>query len=253
MEDSKGPYPVLPPALALFTLGLPGILALFPFLPRIPGVPRAALLIDPLLFLALAALIGAQLAPRCGFRSLTAERVSSGSSGLWPADAGKMLAAGVALGVVVTLADDALGPLWQTRPAFPPSLVEAWSPTAFAIGMLYGGVVEEILMRWGLMSLFVWLLWRIFMRHAERPPRAAVLAGLVLAALVFAASHLPELIDTGAEMTPPLVIRTIGFNAILGLAFGWFFARRNLESAMLAHTSFHIGVACAALPMRLAL
>jgi hypothetical protein len=242
---------VLRPALALTAFGLPGLLSLLPALPEVPGVPPLALLVNPLIFLVLAALLGSWLAPRCGFRSRIAERLSGTGAGLLPRAWGKVLLIGGALGVAVTLADHALGPLWQERPSFPPSLVEAWGPTALLLGVFYGGVVEEIVMRWGLMSLLVWLAWRLLMRRASQPPRAAVLFGLLAAAAIFAASHLPTLANAGAEMTAPLLARTLGFNFALGLAFGFLFARRSLEAAMLAHIGFHLGVACTALPMLL--
>lgn len=30
------------------------------------------------------------------------------------------------------------------------------------IVMFYGGIIEEILMCWGLMLLFVWIVWKVF-------------------------------------------------------------------------------------------
>jgi hypothetical protein len=239
-------------ALALIGLGLPGIVSLLPALPEVAGVPRAALLINPVIILTLAAFLGAGLAPRCGFRSLIADRIAGRSVRLLPDSWPGLLGLGVVLGIAVTLADHGLAPLWQARPAFPPSLVDAWSPTALVIGLLYGGVVEEIVMRWGLTSVLVWLLWRILARRADGPPQSAILIGLACAALIFAAGHLPALVTAGAQLDGPLLVRTIGFNLALGVVFGWLFVRRDLESAVLGHIGFHLGVACAALPMRLA-
>lgn len=237
--------------LALTALGLPGILSLLPTLPPVPGVPQAALLINPIIILAFTAFLGTALAPRCGFRSLIAERIASRPVALLPQSWILLLVMGIGLGVAVTLADHALAPFWQNRPTFPPSLIEAWNPLGLLVGVLYGGVVEEIVTRWGLASLLVWALWRLFARGAETPPSSAILIGVTLAALIFAAGHLPSLIAAGAELDAPLLVRTIGFNFILGMVFGWLFVRQSLESAMLAHAGFHLGVACIAAPANL--
>jgi hypothetical protein len=37
-----------------------------------------------------------------------------------------------------------------------------------------------------------------------------------------------------------LIVRTLALNGALGLLFGWLYARRNLEHAMLAHAASHV-------------
>jgi membrane protease YdiL (CAAX protease family) len=68
----------------------------------------------------------------------------------------------------------------------------------------------------------------------------------VVAALVFAAGHLPALAAM-VEPTPALVARTLALNAIAGLVYGWLFLTRGLEAAMLAHGATHVGFALARL------
>jgi hypothetical protein len=242
---------LLKPALALILLGLPGILSLLLALAPIPGVPRVALLINPFLLLVVFAFVGAFFAPRVGFLSRFADRAAGGKVGLLPPGFATSLALGTGLGVAITLADHAIAPLWQLRPAIPPSLVQGWSPVATLFGMLYGGIVEEVVMRWGLMSLIVWLLWRGAFRRRPAPPSAAVWCGIALAALLFAAGHLPALMASGLHLSGALTLRTMGFNVIAGLVFGWLFAHRDLESSVLAHAGFHFGVLCAAVPVRM--
>jgi hypothetical protein len=36
-------------------------------------------------------------------------------------------------------------------------------------------------------------------------------------------------------LTPVVILRAVGLNALLGLVFGWLFWRRSLEHAMIAH------------------
>lgn len=222
------------PALLLILAGLPGIASLLLVLPEVPGVPRPVLLLNPLALLVLAALAGTFAAPRCGFRLVSRQ----GAAG--------PVAAGFALGLALAALDHLSRPLWQASPGEPASLVEGWTAGMLLVGLLYGGVVEEILLRWGLMSLVVLGLWRVLARRAASPPGTALWAGIALAALVFAAGHLPALAAGGAELTPPLVLRTLALNAAAGLAFGWIFARRGLVAAMASHAAAHPGFALAA-------
>ena len=229
-------------ALALVAAGLPGIASLFLVLPPVAGVPAPLMVLNPFLLLLGMALVGAWAAPRALLSSRIAARASGLDVTLLPPGWPRLLALGAAAGIVVALADHVTRGFWQPASLSPPSLVESWNLTATLVGVLYGGVVEEILMRWGLMSLFVLAAWTVLARRAVHPPAAAIWIGIVLAALLFAAGHLPVLLASGAEIGAPLLIRTLVWNALLGLLFGWLYATRDLESAMLAHAGFHLGL-----------
>ena len=240
--DSGRPFRPGRAALALLALGLPGIASLYLVLPPVAGVPAPLMVLNPLLLLAVLALVGAGAAPRAHLVSRVASRASGLEVSLLPPGWLASLAMGVGAGIVIALADHATRGIWQPAPLAPPSLVESWSVTATIVGVLYGGVVEEILMRWGFMSLIVLVAWKIFARRAPAPPPAVIWTGIVLAALVFAAGHLPVLMATGADIAMPLLFRTLAWNALLGMLFGWLYARRDLESAMLAHAGFHLAL-----------
>lgn len=245
--DARTPHSARPfragrAALALIALGLPGIAALFLVLPPVAGVPAPLMVLNPFLLLVAMALVGSWAAPRAMLSSRIAARASGLPLSLLPPGWLRMLAVGAAAGIAIALADHLTRGLWQPAPFRPPSLVESWNLTATIVGVLYGGVVEEILMRWGLMSLCVLGAWKLLSRHAPSPPPAAIWTGIVIAAALFAAGHLPVLMASGAEIGAPLLIRTLFWNALLGLLFGWLYARRDLESAMLAHAGFHLAL-----------
>jgi hypothetical protein len=105
--------------------------------------------------------------------------------------------------------------------------------------MFYGGITEEILMRWGLMSLLVWIAWKGLKQGVTLPSQGIYQGAIVLAALVFGLLHLPA---TAAivPLTPVVIIRALLMNGIVGIAFGWLFWQYSLEAAMLAHISFHV-------------
>jgi hypothetical protein len=221
----------------LVAAGVPGVLSLLLVVPAVPDVPPAALLVNPALLLVLGAVAGTWAAAHCG-------HVLVDPAGGARRRAGEMLLVG-ALGLAMAVADHALRALWQTDPGRPPSLVEGWALASLVVGILYGGIVEEIVMRWGLLSLLVLGLWRTLARRAPRPPAAAIVAAVAIAAAVFALGHLPALASAGGEPTAGAVVRTLVLNAVAGVVFGTVFVRRDLVAAMLAHGGAHAGFALA--------
>ena len=103
----------------------------------------------------------------------------------------------------------------------------------------YGAVIEEIMLRLFLMSLIVFLLWKLFQPKREKPSTAIVVSANIVAALLFAAGHLPT---TAVMMglTPMIVFRCFLLNGTFGLAFGWLYRKYGLRYAMLAHGGCHI-------------
>jgi hypothetical protein len=107
--------------------------------------------------------------------------------------------------------------------------------------ILYGGITEEILMRWGLMSLSIWVGWKLLKQGITMPSRAIYQGAIVLAAVVFGLLHLP-MAATIAPLTSWVILRAILLNGIAGIAYGWLFWQYSLEAAMIAHASFHVFV-----------
>jgi hypothetical protein len=104
--------------------------------------------------------------------------------------------------------------------------------------MLYGGLAEEVILRWGVMSLMAWVLLSL---AGVRRHRLAMGIAVVLAAVLFAAAHLPVL-AAQLELTPLVVARTLLINGVAGVLYGWLFWRRHLEAAMAAHAATHLGL-----------
>jgi membrane protease YdiL (CAAX protease family) len=217
------------------------LIASTPGLRELPELAvRLLLLVNPLILVTLMAAVGAACAHRAGLRSaLAGDRRAR-------LDARLSVSLGVAVAVALPLIDAAvsgqLGPGWK---AVSEQAREApWLP-ALLLGVFYGGLAEEVITRWGLMSLAVWLVLLVQRRRLDGgqplPPLAAWI-GITLAAAVFAAGHLPALAQS-VELSGPIVARTLGLNLLAGMAYGWLFWRRSLESAMLAHATTHIGFA----------
>jgi membrane protease YdiL (CAAX protease family) len=220
----------------------------------VPGLPfeplalAALAAIQPLVLLALGALAGSFAAPHLALRSLIAERVSGGRTG---AEAlrglGRILLASFLLGIAINMADELARPLWVPAGVEWLSTAESWSPVALVFGILYGGLTEEVIFRWGLMSALAWGLWRLSGSNTPQL-RWPFVAAIGVSALVFGAGHLPGLAAMVPLSAGP-VLRTILLNGVAGIWLGWLFWRRHLEAVMLAHAALHVGFAAYAVAM----
>ncbi len=124
-----------------------------------------------------------------------------------------------------------------------PTIAESYTakPTVpyLVATVTYGAVIEEIMMRLFFMSLLAFLLWKLFARKQETPSTGILMAANIMAALLFAAGHLPT---TAVMMglTPLIVFRCFLLNGVFGLAFGALYRRYGLRYAMIAHGGCHI-------------
>ncbi|MCS7131686.1 MAG: CPBP family intramembrane metalloprotease, partial [Hadesarchaea archaeon] len=113
------------------------------------------------------------------------------------------------------------------------------------LASFYGGVSEEVVMRLFLMTLFVWISYKIKRTKEGKPTDVGVWSAIVLTSILFGAGHLP-LAATLTELTPSVVARVIVLNGIGGVTFGWLYWRKGLESAMISHFSadvvLHVGL-----------
>ncbi len=111
--------------------------------------------------------------------------------------------------------------------------------TYIVAAVLYGGVIEEVMLRLFMMSLVAFILHKLFWKKQEQTPTAALVAANVVSALLFAAGHLPA---TAAMMglTPMIIFRCMLLNGGFGLVFGWLYRKYGLRYAMIAHGGCHV-------------
>jgi len=106
--------------------------------------------------------------------------------------------------------------------------------------MLYGGITEELLMRWGLMSFFVWGSYRITQKADSEIRSYNYVIAIILSALIFGLGHLPVAFALSPEVTAPLVAYIILGNAAFGFIAGYLYWKRGLECAIAAHMIAHV-------------
>lgn len=226
----------------LWSAGLPGIVALVwvivPALPSaqpLPAPPSVIMVVSALqsaLLLAMAVFTGCRLAPRIGLQAPLSSAWLSGAP-LRHILRAQLPAAGAGglLGIAI---------LWGYT-EFMPAALEESGPLPLIVRVLYGGINEELLLRWGLMSLLAWLLWRVCQRGEGALSPAMAWTAIIASAVVFGIGHLPAASALLGGLNLPLMLYIIAANAAFGLVAGYLFWKRGLEAAILAHGFAHAG------------
>lgn len=108
--------------------------------------------------------------------------------------------------------------------------------------ILYGGIIEEVMLRLFFMSLIALVIWKVFCKKydRERIPASVFTAANIIAALLFAAGHLPATLTIFGELTPLLLFRCFLLNGGFGLLFGWLYRKYGIAYSMVSHSLFHI-------------
>ena len=109
--------------------------------------------------------------------------------------------------------------------------------TYILAAVVYGGVIEEVMLRLFFMSLLAFLLQKLFRKGSGTT--GPLIAANLIAALLFAAAHLPATAML-MDLTPMILFRCFLLNGGLGLAFGWLYRKFGLRYAMLAHAGCHV-------------
>lgn len=102
--------------------------------------------------------------------------------------------------------------------------------------VLYGGIAEEVLSRWGLMSALAWL----FSLPLGEGSYTAMWLAIVVSGILFGLGHAPSYLAAGCRRTPAFVSTMLVLNLWASLIFGWLFWQYGLLAAMVAHALFHL-------------
>ena len=113
------------------------------------------------------------------------------------------------------------------------------APTWIA-SILYGGIIEEVMLRLFFMSLLALIGWKLFFRKENAVPEKMLVISNIIAAALFAAEHLPATIQTSGHLTPILIFRCFLINGAFGIVFGRLYRKHGIQYAMLAHLLTHI-------------
>lgn len=187
------------------------------------------------LLLALAVALGTRLAPRVGLAAPVFEALAGGGRA-WRALRPQLVPGvlGALLGGLVLLA------FRQRAPSAVATAVASGFDPSLVVRVLYGGITEELLLRWGAMTLLLWLFAPGARRRGARPGSVAAAAAIAGSALLFGLGHLPTIVAYGGALTGDVIVWTLAGNGIFGTVAGVLFRRHGLEAAMLAHGLAHV-------------
>ena len=107
--------------------------------------------------------------------------------------------------------------------------------------LLYGGITEEVLLRWGVMTFLLWVLWWVFQNKTGVPKHSIVVAAIFLSSILFALGHIPAAtLIAGESLTLSSLAYVLIFNSLFGIVAGLLFWRYGLEAAIIAHIGAHL-------------
>jgi hypothetical protein len=209
-------------------------------MPLDPLLIKLLSVVQPTILLSIAVLIGFQLARHVGLSAPAAEALSHGNSFI------SALKPQILPGVVAgSIAGVAILSTWLLfRPILPSVFVTRAerlnSSMPLFTRLLYGGITEELLLRWGFMTLLVWAVWRIFQKGRGTPRAIYFVSAIVISSVVFGIGHLPLLRALEVDFTLPTVAFVVLANSLFGLIAGYLYWQKGLEAAIIAHISTHI-------------
>ena len=244
--------------LILFCLGFAGVLsvllidlsalaAMIPVADVPPITPAIKLLslIQPAVLVGVAVLIGVALAPRVGLSAPASESLAAGKQVL-PALRPQLIPGGLGAiigGLSILLAHTVFKPLLTTETVA--RIAKFGNLVPLTTRLLYGGLTEEVLIRWGLMTLLVWIAWRLFQKRLAKPTSGCFIVAILVSSLVFGLGHLPIAFVVLPQITLAVVLFVIVANSAFGIVAGYLYWKHGLEAAMIAHVLCHVVLALA--------
>ncbi len=240
-------------AFLLWLAGLSGVISLY--LTDIPmpseviaaGLTKESFklstMIGPFLMLGIAVVLGRFLAHKTGLQVQRFGDSASGLKGLLFISGKTALGVGLVLAALYFL----LGLLIPDESL---AAVKAFERDALhpATALIYGSITEEIVMRWGLFSLVLWITW-MFAGRPEKMSNTAAYAAIIGMAVLTMLSHLPTPFQILGDPPAALLVQQALSGTISAAAAGWLCFRHGLESAMVykfflvtgALTVLHVG------------
>ncbi len=233
-------------ALLLFALGMIGVLSLLTAKISFDTLPPVArerftddqlrwlILVNPAVLVLIMVIVGTLLFEKAGLSVPTlmgvVQRRPVGTVFTGQLKAGLIGGAigGALMVAVSTVFSDALTTEMEKLSAsFQPSL---------AARFLYGGITEELLLRFGLMTLVLWLA----LKAMPTRRAAAAWVSIALSTGLFALGHMPAVYSAVSDPSASLFAYVMLGNSIGGVIFGWLYWKKGLEAAMIAHMMAHV-------------
>ncbi|HZK06654.1 MAG TPA: CPBP family glutamic-type intramembrane protease [Bacteroidales bacterium] len=145
---------------------------------------------------------------------------------------------GVILGLITGILTITVGIIFKS--SLPQEFVELGNKIKITIiaRFAYGGLTEELLMRFGFMTLIVWLVFKM----TKQLNSYTYWTGIILATILFAFGHFPVAFSVVSNPTISLLTYILVGNSIAGIFFGWLYWKKGLEAAFVGHIFAHVAM-----------
>ena len=194
---------------------------------------RALMLLNPTLFLLVGVILGVQLYKKVDLRLPVFEflLLRKKKPTIYPLVI-VALGGGLFAGLLITVSTIVFQP---HMPMEFIELSEKFRPNPL-VRYLYSGITEEIIVRFGLMTIIVWCGWKI----SKRRNPWIYWIGIIFSSLLFAVIHLPLIFGVLESPGYSVIAYVLLYHILGGSVFGWLYWKKGLETAILAHIITHI-------------
>ncbi|MCX6180657.1 MAG: CPBP family glutamic-type intramembrane protease [Bacteroidetes bacterium] len=234
--------------LTLFALGLLGVISMLTVEIPLDSLPKEVLdeippqaikyliLINPTILLLIAVVVGTLLYDKVGLTlPLISTILKVEQSKIKPIEQVKFgVLFGLFAGVLITIN----GLIFKS--SLPLEFIELENKIKITTvaRFLYGGLTEELLLRFGFMTLVVWIIFKI----TKSLSSSAYWMGILFSSLLFAVGHLPIVFTAVPNPSAALLTYVLIGNSSAALFFGWLYWKKGLEAAFIAHIFAHVAM-----------
>lgn len=234
--------------LTLFAIGFIGILSMLTVTIPLDNFPKEILdkftpetiklltLINPTILLLIAVVIGTILFDKVELTVPTITSFLKSEKG--QTSFSEQIKYGIILGILTGILTTIVGLVFKS--SLPQEFIELSSKIKISTvaRLTYGGFTEELLMRFGFMTLTIWIVYKITNQLNE----FTYWIGILLATILFAVGHFPVAYSAVSNPSISLLTYILFGNSIAGIIFGWLYWRKGLEAAFVGHIFAHIAM-----------
>lgn len=102
--------------------------------------------------------------------------------------------------------------------------------------IFYGGFIEEVIFRLGIMGLIIWLGSMIMNTDSS----IVIWVAILISSILFALAHVPGISSIGLKKTPAIMTYALGGNIWVGIWCGLAFLQAGIFAAIVVHILFHL-------------
>ncbi len=234
--------------LTLFVLGLLGVFTMLTVTIPLDNLPNEVVekispqtlkylvLINPAILLLIAVIIGTLLYDKVGFSVPTI-------SSILKIEQPKIkfieqIKYGIILGLISGILITLISIIFKS--SLPQEFIDLGNKIKITViaRFIYGGFTEELLVRFGFMTLVVWIVSKV----TNNLVNSTYWIGIILASILFGLGHFPVVFNTVPNPSITLLTYVLIGNSIAGLFFGWLYWKKGLEAAFIGHIFAHVAM-----------